>query len=105
MNGYGRLVHRRLVIRIYLIGLAQIAALGLTLQLAREAMRPHEAPHVAETQFMLDEITAHSSDPKELQAQLDRLLERTRIRTELYDADGEMVATTGPLDPHGVPVA
>ncbi|HEY2030863.1 MAG TPA: HAMP domain-containing sensor histidine kinase [Myxococcales bacterium] len=98
-------MHRRLVIRIYLIGLAQIAALGLTLQFAHEAMRPRAAPHMAETQFMLDQITAHSSEPKELQAQLDRLLDRTRIRTELYDANGDVVATTGPLDPHGVPVA
>ena len=98
-------MQRRLVFRIYLIGLAQIAALAATLSIAREATRPHTAPHMAETQFMLDEITAHSWDPRELQARLTQLQERTRIRVELRDTNGAMVATTGPLAPGGMPHA
>jgi signal transduction histidine kinase len=95
-------VHRRLVLRIYLIGLAQIAALAIALGIAREATRPKTAPHVAETQFMLDEITAHSSEPKELQRRLQELNDRTGIRVELRDAKGGLVANTGPIRPEGV---
>src|SRR4051812_40437270 len=50
-------MQRRLVFRIYLIGLAQIAALALTLNIARQASRP---PLVAATRFMLNEITLAS---------------------------------------------
>jgi two-component system OmpR family sensor kinase len=104
-KGYGLRVNGRLVLRIYLIGLAQIAALTATLAIAREATRPHTAPHIAETQFMLDEITSHSAEPAELQRRLAELFERTRIRVELRDARGTLVANTGPLTPGGVPHA
>jgi signal transduction histidine kinase len=95
-------VHRRLVFRIYVIGLAQFAALAVALWIAREATRPRHAPHIAETQFMLDGITAHVSDPRALQAELDRLHERTRIRVVLYDKTGVQVASTGPMIQNGV---
>jgi signal transduction histidine kinase len=95
-------VHRRLVFRIYVVGLAQFAALAVALWIVREATRPRHAPHIAETQFMLDGITARTSDPKALQAELDRLRERTRIRVVLYDKAGDPVASTGPMVQNGV---
>jgi len=42
-------VHKRLVLRIYLIGLAQIAALSATLWIAREATRLEAARAIDRT--------------------------------------------------------
>ena len=98
-NGYGPRVHKRLVLRIYLIGLAQIAALAATLYIAREATRPRNFPHAAETQFLIDQVLDQAAEPKELQARLDQLLEHTRIRVELLDKSGKAVASTQPAGP------
>jgi two-component system OmpR family sensor kinase len=92
-------VHKRLVLRIYLIGLAQIAALAATLYIAREATRPRNFPHAAETQFLLDQSLDQLAEPKELQDRLQLILDHTRIRVELTGQDGKVVASTQPVGP------
>ncbi|HEX4386138.1 MAG TPA: HAMP domain-containing sensor histidine kinase [Myxococcales bacterium] len=92
-------MHKRLVLRIYLIGLAQIAALAATLYVAREATRPRNFPHAAETQFLLDQSLDQLTEPQDLQARLQLLLDHTRIRVELTDKSGKVVASTQPVGP------
>ena len=93
--------HRRFVLRIYLIGLAQIAALAVTLALAREATRPQVGTRGEETRFLIDEITARAADRAALEARLRELKERTRMTVELRDRSGAVVASSGPVhDPH-----
>jgi two-component system OmpR family sensor kinase len=98
-------VHRRLVFRIYLIGLAQMAALAATLSVVREASRPRVSPHIAETQFLLSQLTANTLDPKELQTRLADLHQRTGLGVELKDKRGALVAATGALNTQGPPHA
>ena len=73
----------RLVLRIYGIGLAQIAALAATLAIAREAGRRSPPPHAAQTRFLVEEIVSHTSGRDALQARLDELERRTGIEVVL----------------------
>jgi two-component system, OmpR family, sensor kinase len=95
-------VHKRLVFRIYLIGLAQMAALAVTLNVVREASRPR-SPHVAETRYLISLVTAGTLDPKELQQRLADLHQSTSVDVELRDKQGQLLAATGPLNTQGPP--
>ncbi len=64
---------RKLVLRIYLIGLAQIAALAVTFALAREAREPPVGPRGQETRFLIDEISAGAADHTALEVRLHEL--------------------------------
>jgi two-component system, OmpR family, sensor kinase len=96
------LVHKRLVFRIYLIGLAQMAALAVTLNVVREASRSR-SPHLAETRYLISLVTAGTVDPKELQKRLADLHQSTLVDVELRDKQGALVAATGPLNTQGPP--
>ena len=86
---------RKLVLRIYLIGLAQIAALAVTFALAREATEPPVGPRGQETRFLIDEIAAGSADHAALEARLRDLKERAGMTVELRDRSGAVVASSG----------
>ena len=88
---------RKLVLRIYLIGLAQIAALAVTFALAREANEPPVSPRQEETRFLVDEIAAGAPDRAALEARLRELKERAGMTVELRDRSGAMVASSGPV--------
>ena len=92
---------RRLVLRIYLIGLAQIAALAVTLAIAREASRPQTMPHRAEMRFLLDELAAQAPDGAALDARLRDLKQSTGIEAELRDHTGAVLGSSGPVPAHG----
>ena len=82
---------RKLVLRIYLIGLAQIAALGVTFALAREAREP-VGPRVEETRFLIDQL---AKDPATLDARLRELNQQSGVAVELRDRSGAVIASTG----------
>jgi len=82
----------RLVLRIYLIGLAQIAALAATLAIAREWGRRPPPPHADQTRFLVEEIASHAADPAALDARLRELRQRTGMEVELRDRDGQVIA-------------
>jgi signal transduction histidine kinase len=86
---------RKLVLRIYLIGLAQIAALAVTFALAREAREPPVGPRGQETRFLIDEIAAGAADHAALEARLRELKERAGMTVELRDRSGAVVASSG----------
>lgn len=52
----------RLVLRIYAIGLLQVAALGAALAIVRAANRRDLPPHADQTRFIVEEITARAPD-------------------------------------------
>ena len=91
----------RLVLRIYGIGLAQIAALAATLAIAREAGRRSPPPHAAQTRFLVEEIVSHTSGRDALQARLDELERRTGIEVVLEDGSGNRVAGSASARRHG----
>jgi signal transduction histidine kinase len=86
---------RKLVLRIYLIGLAQIAALAVTFALARQATQPQERPRAELTRFLIDQLTAGRKDRATLEARLRELKDRARMTVELRDRSGAVVASSG----------
>jgi two-component system OmpR family sensor kinase len=92
---------RKLVLRIYLIGLAQMAALAATLAIVRAA-RPEMPPSYAEERrFLIEEITSRAADPALLAARLRELKARTGIEVALLDRNGSVVAASGPVQTAG----
>jgi len=91
----------RLVLRIYAIGLAQVAALAATLAIAREWGRGPPAPHVEERRFLIDEIAAHAGDRATLDSRLRELRQRTGMEVLLLDHSGNAVAGSEPERRHG----
>jgi len=93
---------RRLVVRIYLIGLAQIAALAATLAIARETTRPAMAPpHAEEHRFLVEQLVGRERDPAALRKRLDELKARTAIEVALLDRSGSEVAASGTVRTRG----
>jgi two-component system OmpR family sensor kinase len=91
----------RLVLRIYAIGLAQIAALAATLAIAREWGRRPRPPHAEQTRFLLEEITSHAADTAALDARLRELRQRTGMEVQLRDHAGNVVAGIAPSHREG----
>ena len=91
----------RLVLRIYAIGLAQVAALAATLAIAREWGRGPPPPHAEERRFLIDEIAAHAGDRATLDARLRELRQRTGMEVLLQDHSGNVVAGSEPERRHG----
>jgi hypothetical protein len=82
----------RLVLRIYAIGLGQVAALAAALAIAREANRRPAPPHADQTRFLVEEIAAHAQDRAALEARLRELKQRTGMDVLLEDRSGNRVA-------------
>jgi two-component system, OmpR family, sensor kinase len=91
----------RLVLRIYAIGLAQVAALAATLAIAREWGRFPPPPHAEERRFLIDQIAAHARDRATLDARLRELRQRTGMEVLLQDHSGNVVAGSEPKHRHG----
>src|SRR6267378_555827 len=91
----------RLVLRIYAIGLAQVAALAATLAIAREWGRGPPPPHADERRFLIDEIAAHARDRATLDARLRELRRRTGMEVLLQDHSGNVLAGFEPERRHG----
>src|SRR6267378_1670188 len=91
----------RLVLRIYAIGLAQVAALAATLAIAREWGRGPPPPHAEERRFLIDEIAAHARNRATLDARLRELRRRTGMEVLLKDHSGNVLAGSEPERRHG----
>jgi signal transduction histidine kinase len=90
----------RLVLRIYLIGLAQIAALAVTLAIAGRAVRaPMRMPEVESARYLVDDLTSRPFEPAALAQRLRELEQRTGIRVVLLDGRGSTVAASGSMTP------
>src|ERR1700682_5806202 len=84
----------RLVLRIYAIGLAQVAALAATLAIAREWGRRPRPPHLAQIRFLIEEIASHADGPAALDVRLRELRQRTGMEVQLQDRSGHAIAGT-----------
>jgi signal transduction histidine kinase len=84
----------RLVLRIYAIGLAQVAALVATLAIAREWGRRMRPPHAEQIRFLIEEIASHADGPAALDVRLRELRQRTGMEVLLQDRSGNAIAGT-----------
>ncbi|TMA46012.1 MAG: HAMP domain-containing histidine kinase [Deltaproteobacteria bacterium] len=91
----------RLVLRIYAIGLGQVAALAAALAIAREANRRPAPPHAEQTRFLVEEIAAHAQDGAALEARLRELKQRTGMEVLLEDRSGNRVAGSASIRRRG----
>src|SRR6202171_6722018 len=91
----------RLVLRIYAIGLAQVAALAATLAIAREWGRGTPPQHAEERRVLIDKIAAHAGARAPLDARLRELRQRTGMEVLLQDHSGNVVAGSEPERRHG----
>jgi signal transduction histidine kinase len=96
----------RLVLRIYLIGLAQVAALGVALAIVRDLDRPERrraAPDLKLAQYVVEDVIAGTRDPAVLQARLQGLKEQVGLAVTLRDPEGRILASTGAEQPRPGP--
>jgi two-component system, OmpR family, sensor kinase len=88
----------RLVLRIYLIGLAQVAALLFALAIVRDVDRSERRrapPDLKLAQYVVEDVIAGTSDPAVLQARLQGLKEQVGLAVTLRDPQGKILASTG----------
>jgi signal transduction histidine kinase len=88
----------RLVLRIYLIGLAQVAALGFALAIVRDLDRPERRrapPDLKLAQYVVEDVIAGTADPAILQTRLQSLKEQVGLAVTLRDPQGKILASTG----------
>jgi signal transduction histidine kinase len=92
----------RLVLRIYLIGLAQLAALAVTLAIGAKATWLWAPPPPMEmARFIVEELTKQPADAGALALRLSDLKLRTGIDVTLLDGRGSAVAASGPMQTGG----
>jgi signal transduction histidine kinase len=87
-----------LVLRIYLIGLAQVAALGVALAIVHDLERPERrraAPDLKLAQYVVEDVIAGTRDPAVLQQRLQGLKEEVGLAVTLRDPQGRILASTG----------
>ena len=72
----------RLVLRIYLIGLAQVAVLAVVLAIVHDIDRPERrraAPDLKLAQYVVEDVIAETRDPAVLQSRLQSLEDKTGL--------------------------
>jgi len=95
-----------LVLRIYLIGLAQVAALGVALAIVHDLERPERrraAPDLKLAQYVVEDVIAGTRDPAVLQQRLQGLKEEVGLAVTLRDPQGRILASTGADKPRPGP--
>ena len=96
----------RLVLRIYLIGLAQVAALAAALAIVRDLDRPERRrapPDLKLAQYVVEDVIAGTGDPAVLQVRLQGLKEQVGLAVTLRDPQGKIIASTGAERPRPGP--
>jgi two-component system OmpR family sensor kinase len=96
----------RLVLRIYLIGLAQVAALAVVLAIVHDIDRPERRrapPDLKLAQYVVEDVIADTHDPAMLQSRMQSLKERTGLAVTLRDRGGQILASTGAEQPRRGP--
>jgi two-component system, OmpR family, sensor kinase len=96
----------RLVLRIYLIGLAQVGALAFALAIVRDlerAERRRAPPDLKLAQYVVEDVIAGTRDPAVLQTRLQGLKEEVGLAVTLRDPQGRILASTGARPPRPGP--
>src|SRR5205823_535425 len=96
----------RLVLRISLIGLAQVAALAAALAIVRDLDRPERRrapPDLKLAQYVVEDVIAGTGDPAVLQVRLQGLKEQVGLAVTLRDPQGKIIASTGAERPRPGP--
>ena len=94
----------RLLLRIYLVGLAQLLLISFAFNLARRyvAEEPRQRFFERNATYFVSEWARHLEQPEELQGALDRAGQQLRLRVTMRAADGRLLASSlspprGPL--------
>jgi len=88
----------RLVLRIYLIGLAQVAALGIALAIVHDIDRPERRrapPDLKLAQYVVEDVIGGARDAAELQTRLQGLKEQIGLAVTIRDRESRILASTG----------
>jgi len=95
----------RLVLRIYLIGLAQVAALGIALAIVHDIDRERRRapPDLKLAQYVVEDVIGGARDPAELQARLQGLKEQIGLAVTIRDREARILASTGRSNEDGDP--
>ncbi|MFP2930836.1 ATP-binding protein, partial [Pyxidicoccus sp. 3LG] len=97
----------RLLLRIYMVGLAQLVLVSLTLFFARKLVldKPFRHGFARTARYHVDEWAALRSDPAALQESLDRAAVTLEAQVTLREVSGELIATNTPEPPPPLSVA
>ncbi|MEZ4444319.1 MAG: HAMP domain-containing sensor histidine kinase [Polyangiaceae bacterium] len=87
-----------LALRIYLVGLAQIAVVAVGFVAYARLTRPDFAKRQADEQALLGRLASVVSEPARIARELERAREDLELTITVTDPDGEVVATTVPDD-------
>jgi two-component system OmpR family sensor kinase len=93
---------RRLILRIYLVTLAQFLAVALTFYVVRIYLLrppPHDFGPGKWEAYVLRQLAAERDDPAALARHLDRVRKELDLRLTLYAANGELLASSHPTVP------
>jgi signal transduction histidine kinase len=95
----GDRLRARLALRIYLVGLAQIAVIAAGFSALVAANRPTgEGPREGHARFIAGDVARTLGDERALDVELARVRTDLRALVTVVDPDGRVVATTAPPD-------
>ncbi|MBU8900003.1 sensor histidine kinase [Corallococcus sp. H22C18031201] len=85
--------------RIYLVGVAQLVLVAVTLAVARDFLRdqPWKTRFIEEVSYLSDEWARQAEDPAALQASLERARSRMGVQVTVRRVDGQLLANTQPI--------
>jgi two-component system OmpR family sensor kinase len=85
----------RLLLRIYLVGLAQLLLIAFSFHLARRYAMEDPRPHRFERNavYFVSEWARFQDRPEELQGALDRAGQQLRLKVTMRAADGRLIAS------------
>lgn len=93
------LTRSRLALRIYLVGLAQMAVVAAGFAAYMELNRPMDRRRAeAMEQGVAEEVGRVLGDPRQVQATLDRAKDELTTTITVTGPEGELIATTTPAD-------
>jgi HAMP domain-containing protein len=98
------LLRGRLALRIYVVGLAQMAVVAAGFFILILASRlPGNGPMDAEIRHIVGHVTDSLADPGALQRELWALHEDFRVTVAVVDSAGEVIASSGGVDARALP--
>lgn len=88
----------RLALRIYVIGLLQVAIVAAGFFVYARLTRPDREARAAQQSAFTTEILPHLEQPDQLQQDLERAVEDLEATVTVTDPDGRVLASTTPTD-------
>src|SRR5262245_51195002 len=92
------LLHSRVALRIYLVGLAQMAVVGAGFSVLLSATRPFRAENAGQARFIVGVIESVIEDRRAIEDYVQRARQDLRRTITVVDPDGAIVATTANPD-------